>query len=138
MRERDVVNLLVLEVYELALERQMRPAAIFFGGGMGLVVFLYCLFRGDWVAGAMAAAFIGPLSGFGWGWSMRGSLSSLNERLFRGDPELIGPVPNRVLKKSVRALLVETKARLYVSAYARKRYSTECDVQLPLSGGARS
>jgi hypothetical protein len=45
---------------------------------------------------------------------------------------------NRMLKKSVSALPVETKARLDVSAYARKRYPTECDVQLPLSGRARS
>ncbi len=41
--------------------------------------------------------------------------------------------PNRMLKKSLSALLVETKARLYVSAYARNRYPTEFDVQLPLA-----
>jgi hypothetical protein len=43
---------------------------------------------------------------------------------------------NRMLKKSETALLVETKARLYVSAYARNRYPTEFDVQLPVAGRA--
>jgi hypothetical protein len=33
-----------------------------------------------------------------------------------------------MLKKSEAALLVETKARLYVSAYARNGYPTEFDV----------
>jgi hypothetical protein len=41
--------------------------------------------------------------------------------------------PNRMLKKSLTALLVETKARLYVSAYARNRYPAEFDVQLPVT-----
>ena len=41
-----------------------------------------------------------------------------------------------MLKKSLSALLVETKARLYVSAYARNRYPTEFDVQLPVAGRA--
>jgi hypothetical protein len=41
-----------------------------------------------------------------------------------------------MLKKFQAALLVETKARLYVSAYARNRYPTEFDVQLPVAGRA--
>ena len=41
-----------------------------------------------------------------------------------------------MLKKSETALPVETKARLYVSAYARNRYPTEFDVQLPVAGRA--
>jgi hypothetical protein len=45
-------------------------------------------------------------------------------------------IPNRMLKKSLTALPVETKARLYVSAYARNRYPTEFDVQLPVAGRA--
>jgi len=45
-------------------------------------------------------------------------------------------VSNRVLKKSQPVLLVETKARLYGSAYARNRYPTEFDVQLPVAGRA--
>ena len=44
--------------------------------------------------------------------------------------------PSRMLKKSEAALLVETKVRLYVSAYARNRYPTEFDVQLPVAGRA--
>ncbi len=43
-----------------------------------------------------------------------------------------------MLKKSQRALLVETKARLDVSAYARNGYSAEFDVQLLVTGGART
>jgi hypothetical protein len=34
----------------------------------------------------------------------------------------------RMMKKSWSALLVETKARLDISAYARSRYPTEFDV----------
>ena len=41
---------------------------------------------------------------------------------------------SRLLKKSQAALLVETKARLYVSAYARNRYPAEFDVQLSVAG----
>src|SRR6516164_4127531 len=43
-----------------------------------------------------------------------------------------------MLKKSYGALPIETKARLDVSAYARNRYPTEFDVQLPVSGRART
>src|ERR1017187_2816660 len=43
-----------------------------------------------------------------------------------------------MLKKSLTALLVETKARLHVSAYARNRYPAEFDVQLPVTGRART
>ena len=45
---------------------------------------------------------------------------------------------SRMLKKSLTALLVETKARLHVSAYARNRYPAEFDVQLPVTGRART
>jgi hypothetical protein len=45
---------------------------------------------------------------------------------------------NRLLKKSQPALLVETKERLHVSTYARNRYPTEFDVQLPVTGRART
>jgi hypothetical protein len=47
-----------------------------------------------------------------------------------------GNLLSRMLKKSETALLVETKARLYVSAYARNRYPTKFDVQLPIAGRA--
>jgi hypothetical protein len=42
-----------------------------------------------------------------------------------------------MLKKSLAALLVETKARLYVSGYARNRYPAEFHVQLSVPGFAR-
>jgi hypothetical protein len=38
-----------------------------------------------------------------------------------------------MLKKSQAALLIETKERLDVSAYARNRYPAEFDVQLPVT-----
>jgi ATP-binding cassette subfamily B protein len=47
-------------------------------------------------------------------------------------------VTNRLLKKSQTLLPIETKARLYVSAYARNRYPAEFDVQLPVTGRART
>jgi hypothetical protein len=46
--------------------------------------------------------------------------------------------PSRMLKKCQLALPVETKARHHVSAYARNRYPAEFDVQLPVTGRART
>ena len=43
-----------------------------------------------------------------------------------------------MLKKCQPVLPVETKARHHVSAYARNRYPAEFDVQLPVTGRART
>src|SRR5262249_23771724 len=53
-------------------------------------------------------------------------------------PTLPGSSFSRMLKKCQLALLVETKARLHVSAYARNRRPAEFDVQLPVTGRART